>query len=333
MEKVKLYKLHFTSPVHFADASADYDVSLNTISSDTLYSALIACRAKYGLSVDKDILGCTFSSLFPFYQKDKVSNARLFFPKPLSFSPADVDPTNLKKLKKIEWLEQESFVKMLNGENIIDIDNICGAYFVDNDEIDKDFVYSVENTRVKLPMRNYEKDTEPFYMDKVFFKDYSGLFFLAQGEDFGEMEKSLELLKLEGIGTDRNVGNGFFEFDKTVDTEDFTNGLPFGDCKKSDYIVSLSTLIPKDSNTASNLINGDLVAYDLQRRGGWITAPKYSNLRKNVVYSFTAGSVLANAHDSCGNLGHIVDLTPSAINDDNFHVWRDGRAIVLPIKL
>ncbi|KAA6311035.1 hypothetical protein EZS27_037765, partial [termite gut metagenome] len=41
------------------------------------------------------------------------------------------------------------------------------------------------------------------------FKDYSGLFFVVLGDDTSLLDAAMEVLQHEGIGTDRNVGNGF----------------------------------------------------------------------------------------------------------------------------
>jgi CRISPR-associated protein Csm4 len=63
--------------------------------------------------------------------------------------------------------------------------------------------------------RDHCTDSEPYYVDKIFFHKNAGLFFLVEAE-----EKTLEMLKAamrllsdNGIGTDRNVGNGQFEAD------------------------------------------------------------------------------------------------------------------------
>ena len=339
--EVRLYKLHFTTPVHFGNARADYDVSLTTIPSDSLYAALIACRAKYGKSLpnDKDRdFGFILSSTFPFYQENEKSNARLFFPRPLSLTLEDDNLDYRKKIKKVEWLEKESFKKAIVGEDLIDKpskvrNNVCGKYFVDKERIDKDFVYSEECPRVKVNKRNFDEDAEPFYIDKVYFKDYSGLFFLAKGDkdSFEILEESLQLLKMEGIGTDRNVGNGFFEFYPEKDVVDFSNELPFAENEYSEYLLSLSSLIPKDKTMVEKLIAGDKISYNLHRNGGWIAVPEHSKLRKNVIYSFTSGSVFSNPHEN--SIGRIEELKPTVIKDEKFHVWRNGKSIFLPIKL
>lgn len=65
--------------------------------------------------------------------------------------------------------------------------------------------------------RNGEEDAKPFYMERIFFKDYSGLYFIVHG-DTSIIENALDLLQTEGIGTDRNVGNGFLNMKRLYRT-------------------------------------------------------------------------------------------------------------------
>ena len=80
------------------------------------------------------------------------------------------------------------------------------------------------------------------------------------------------------------------------------------------------------------LFASDEIAYELTRRGGWITSMPHHQLRKNAIYAFMPGSVFNRPQgDTCGA---IVDLAPAIVKNskDSHPVWRDGRAILLPIK-
>ncbi len=329
-QQFKIYKLHFTSPLHLGDSRDDYSVSLKTINSDTMYAALISCLAKLGKEIPQDgDLGCTISNLFPFYQKEKKSNAVFFFPKPLkqTLPSSDKATEERKKIKKVTWLDEKYFSKILNGEQLFDdnaIDkSIKGIYMTDK-EIDKGFMSSQVSSRVTVS-RNGQEDAKPFHMDRVIFKDYSGFFFLAEG-DTSSLDKALALLQSEGIGTDRNIGNGFFEYEQdSIDIE-------FPD--KAEYAMSLSSFIPETKDQLASMLASKNVAYDFQRRGGWITTPPHNTLRKNVIHSFSAGSVFkseckgVNIHGSVG-----VNLKPDWDSSLNHPVWRCGRALFLPIKV
>lgn len=155
-------------------------------------------------------------------------------------------------------------------------------------------------------------------MDRVCFEGDSGLFFIAEG-DTTMIDKALPLLALEGIGTDRNVGNGFFEYDRDI----LSVSLPHD----AEYGLSLSTFIPESKEQLTTLLSNHS-SYELQRRGGWITTAPYNSIRKNVIYAFAAGSVFYGIQSGAGR---IVDLAPQGLV--KHPIWRCGKALVLPIKM
>ena len=326
-----IYKLHFTSPLHLGDARDDYGVSLKTIASDTMYAALISCLAKLGEQIPKDgDLGCTISSLFPFYQKDKEDkNAVLFFPKPLkqTLPPSKRVVEERKKIKKVAWLDASYFTEILQGEQLFDEQTIRGnaiqGEFMTDAHIDKDFISSQVSPRVTVS-RDFSEDAKPFYMDRVAFKGYSGLFFIADG-DVSLLEKALNLLQHEGIGTDRNVGNGYFEYSKDKIEIDVPDA--------ADFAMSLSSFVPESKKQLQAMLDSDDIAYDFQRRGGWITTPPNNTLRKNVIYAFTAASVFKCQCDNIETLGRVgINLKPDLPMVEH-PVWRCGRALFLPINV
>ena len=338
MAKFNIYKLHFTAPVHLGDNRDDYGISLKTIQSDTLYAAVVSCLAKMGETIPNDgDLGCTISSLFPFYQKDKDNEAVYFFPKPLkqTLPVGEQMIENAKKIKKVSWLDVDYFQKVINGttlfENVKDLDGIKKEYLT-NETIDEEFIKAQVSPRVTIS-RLGDEDAKPFYMDRVFLKDYSGLYFIIVGNT-ALFEKGMKLLKYEGVGTDRNVGNGYFEYEKkTIEMK-----LP----ANSDNVMSLSMFIPENREMLSSLINGENVAYDFTRRGGWITTPPHNTIRKNYIHTFLPASIFSMQSDSLCIKGKIVDLKPE-ISDEitktkgldklSHPIWRNGKSIFIPIKL
>lgn len=326
-----IYKLHFTSPLHLGDARDDYGISLKSIASDTMYAALISCLAKLGEEIPTDgDLGCTISSLFPFYQKDKEDeNAVLFFPKPLkqTLPPSKKAVEERKKIKKVAWLDTSYFTKILRGEQLFDEQTIGGnaiqGEYMTDAPIDKDFISSQVSPRVTVS-RDFSEDAKPFYMDRVTFKGYSGLFFIADG-DVTRLENALNLLQHEGIGTDRNVGNGYFEYS----TDKIEIDVP----DAADFAMSLSSFVPESKKQLQAMLDSDDVAYDFQRRGGWITTPPNNTLRKNVIYTFTSASVFKHQCDGVETFGRVgIDLKPDLPMVEH-PIWRCGRALFLPINV
>ena len=329
--KLNIYKLHFTTPLHLGDVRDDYGISLKTMASDTMYAALIACLAKIGKPIPNDgDLGCTISSLFPFYQKEKDTDAVLFFPKPLKQYLPDSEKAveERKKVKKVAWLDAQYFSRMLSGNSLFDdntIDKLDGEFLTDKN-INQNFIVSQVSPRVAISRDGHE-DAVPFYMDRIMFKDYSGLFFIAYG-DTALLDQAMQLLQHEGVGTDRNVGNGFFEFETSIVEIDVPND--------SSYAIALSSFIPESKEQLQTMLGDEEVAYDFQRRGGWITTPPHNTLRKNVIHAFTASSVFKMQCKSIETKGKVgVDLKPEISWDEKLDhpVWRCGRALFIPIDV
>lgn len=301
-----VYRLHFTSPLHIGDAREDYGISLKTLSSDTLYAALTATLAKIGDTLPADgNLGCVISSLFPYRKDTRDAVPTYYFPKPLGIRYLkDLKAEDFKKAKKMQWLNLPQFEKALYGQSVEVNEN-------------PDFIKSDVSERVWVS-RDYSEDSKPFYMDRVYFEGESGLFFMAEG-DTAAIDKALPLLALEGIGTDRNVGNGFFEYERDT----LSISLPHD----TGYGISLSTFIPESKEQLTAFLSTHS-SYELQRRGGWITTPPCNSIRKNVIYAFAAGSVFSGIQSGAGK---IVDLAPQGLV---LHpIWRCGKTLVLPIKM
>lgn len=311
------YLLHFPGPLHISNTRDDYGVSLHTISSDTLYAALTATLAKMGKDIPADgDLDCVVSGAFPYYQADATAIPTLFFPKPMAYTIPTTDNTQIKKMKKVAWMDKYYLEQVLNGQELSGADvqlHVNGSYLTNQSF--EPFIDSQVNARVTVSRSG--KDAKPFYMDEVYFKGHSGLFFLAEG-DTSLIDEVLPLLAQEGVGTDRNVGHGYFEYKKEY--------LEIQVPDSSDMGLILSTFIPNDQMQLEKAIDNPHVAYELVRRGGWITSAPYNRLRKNAIYAFAAGSVLSS---DLG--GKIVDLAPKGLI--NHPIWRCGKTIVLPIKL
>ena len=338
MATFKIFKLHFTAPLHISDQHDDLGNSQKIIQSDTLYAALMSCLAKNGEDLPEDgELGFTVSCLFPYFQKDKDSSPVYFLPIPMQYRQADLaDVTKAKTVKKVQWIDSNLYSSVLSGESLFDgtdnyIPYIQGNYLTTYElpeDINggKEFVRSEVSQRVTLMSRTGEEDAKPFYVDKILFRYDAGLYFIVEG-DTSLLEKALHLLSLEGIGTDRNVGYGFFEY--TADT--LSIDLP----KEANHQLSLSLLIPESKEQLEMLLNSECVAYDFVRRGGWITTYPYMTLRKNAIYGFVPGSVFRKDEgESATVIGKIVDLKPETVDVEiTHHVWRNGKAIMLPIEL
>ena len=337
MATYQIYKLQFTSPLHISNLHEDESVSQTTIMSDTLYAALTSCIAKTGKPIpDNGDLGFTVSSLFPYYQKEENSKPVFFLPLPLHFRQVQLsDVTKAKSVKKVKWVDVSLYGDVLSGDRFFDrvdsLSDIKESYLTretlaEDADGSKEFVRSEVSQRVMLESRTGEEDAKPYYVDKIVFKGCSGLYFIVEG-DTELLDSALQLLSLEGIGTDRNVGFGLFRYSK----DHIEINLP----QKADHQIALSLLIPESEEQLKQLMDSDQLAYDFTRRGGWITTYPYNTLRKNAIYGFLPGSVFkALSNDECPPVGKIVCLSPDAGDMTLEHpIWRCGRSVMLPIKL
>lgn len=333
----KIFKLHFTSPLHIADRHEDESNSMKTIQSDTLYAALISCLAKTGVAMPEDgDLGFTISTLFPYFQRGKDDNPIYFLPMPMQASLSELaDVSMAKKVKRIQWIDSELYTNVLTGDRLFDgsdkyIPYIQESYLTkralpEDTNGSKEFVMSEVSQRVTLNSRTGDEDAKPYYVDKVIFRYESGLYFIAEG-DTELLEKALNLLAIEGVGTDRNVGFGFFEYT----SDSLCLNIP----EDADHQIALSLLIPESKEQLGELLASDNVAYDFTRRGGWITTYPFTTLRKNAIYGFLPGSVFFKTNEPSHIIGKIVDLRPKIGELTPDHpVWRCGKSIMVPIKL
>ena len=338
MATFKIYKLHFTAPLHISDQHEDDSSSLKTIHSDTLYAALTSCLAKTGYSIPPDgDLGFTVSSLFPYYQHFPDSHPVFFLPMPLRSTQMELrDVSKAKKVKKVQWVDSNLYGDILAGTSFLtDADQmipyIQEVYLTKETlPVDADgsceFMKSEISQRVTLKSRTGDEDAKPYYVDKIIFRHHAGLYFLAEG-DTALLDMALRILSVEGIGTDRNVGFGFFDFS----ADSITLDLP----QKADHQLALSLLIPSSEEDLNQLLSSDRVAYDFTRRGGWITTYPYTTLRKCAIYGFLPGSVFhKDSEQDCKPIGKIACLTPQVGEMTPDHsIWRCGKSIMLPIKL
>lgn len=337
MATYKIYKLHFTSPLHIADRHEDGSSSLKTIQSDTLYAALTSCLAKTGAAIPDDgDLGFTVSSMFPYYQRGHDGKPVYFLPMPMQASmPELTDISMAKKVKKIQWVDAALYAKLLSGESLFDgtdryLPYIQESYLTETElaaDVNgvREYVRSEVSQRVTLQSRTGEEDAKPYYVDKILFRYESGLYFLAEG-DTSILDQALRVLAAEGIGTDRNVGFGFFDFSE----DSLTLDVP----RDANHQVALSLFIPETKEQLRDLTASDAVAYDFARRGGWITTYPFTTLRKNAIYGFLPGSVFAiPRQQKATTIGRLVNLKPEIGDLTPDHpVWRNGKAIMLPIK-
>jgi CRISPR type III-A-associated RAMP protein Csm4 len=265
--------------------------------------------------------GFTLSSAFPFVEKEGERSH--FFPRPkCRFDLNQEDVNTRKTVKKIKWLDQHYFERVIANKQITLPSSLSGSgqYLSTIDRIDKDFIVKDLLQRVAVS-RNIDgiEDARPFYMERIFYNN-AGLFFMIQDDEQSKVEEALEFLQYEGFGTDRTVGNGFFELQKgEIELEVPTD---------TELSTNLSLFTPESAQTLEELSDHDSAAYDFVRRGGWITTDGLIGKEKKSVLMFTEGSVW-KTRDLTAGLSNI-NLKPSSVN--SHPIWRSGKSLFIPIR-
>ena len=319
--RYKIVKLCNLSPLHIGTGHDDYSTSSYELPSDTLSAALVAIKAQLAGTIDAQAFLESFaiSSAFPFVDK------QLFFPKPMGrivVQGCDEEQIR-KKLKKIKYIEQSQWDKMIRGKALDINENQLSGEFLLGKESDhhKPYAYQV-NQRVAVSRDG--GDATPFYFKWQYHSPDAGLFCLIDcSEDtFAEIKKLFELLGETGIGSSKSVGGGKFEI--------AADEIELPEIQDADSTLLLSHYIP----TKEELENIDLEAsqYEITLRSGYMAGSSvqaFQHLLKKSVYMIKTGSLISGVHTLKGK---IADVTPNW-NDQRIHpTLRSGCPIVLPIK-
>lgn len=327
MREFCVIKLHSLTPIHIGTGRDSYDTSSNTIHSDMLMGALASLWVQSnGANGIKGFLeSFQVSSCFPFFE-DKY-----FLPKPMgriNLNYSNLDPIQQyelnKSIKKVRYITLHLWEKLINGESLEVQENHIKGIFLSDDKLDNGNVTKSEvEQRVSVPVI-YTKDPVPFYFERTFFHDNAGLYCFLETSDNTRKNEVISLFRLlgeNGIGTDKNVGNGLFKVaESTIRVH-----VP-----ASEKSILLSLYIPNEEEMDNLMLKPS--KYELVLRGGYMAGSEkeeFRHLKKKSIYAFKEGSWF---HSSSPK-GKIVNLKPEW-NDNEMHdVWRDGRAFYIPVKL
>jgi CRISPR-associated protein Csm4 len=342
MPKYKIIRLqNFKGGLHLARGLTNsYDKSLETLHSDTIKSAIFVSALQLFSEIGEEGDDRAYEAGKAFLGKFKVSSAFPFvgedyyFPTPELPNPYKFDKdTKLseKDKKKVIFIHQDLFSEYIKDVNAFRFtaDQLKSDKVLTTKKY-KEIIKSETYQHVSIP-RNYGTDSTPYYVDKMYFQENTGLFFLLEVTDKNDTETlpklkaALKLLADSGIGTDRNSGNG--QFDVAYDD------LTFDEPTNATHDLSLSLYCPKKEEIEGKIIHQSY--YELVKRGGYISSPEsedHLTIRKRSIHFFTAGSVFPKFDDGKERQGKVVNLRPDDVNGLKHPIWRDGQAIFIPIK-
>lgn len=337
-KKYVCYHLNFQTPLHIGNERSDYSSGSAFLSNDALMAAVYFAWAKLGYAswIPSETTSLPFgvSSLFP-YLKEETGEYTYFFPRPLvrvSSNQAELSTVERKKLKKVKWIDKQIFEALLNGNSFNSKpDFIIGDCLPSREtKSKKKVVHSQVVPRSKVS-RTGEEDTVIFYQERFYFREDAGLFFFLDCNDPLWIERftaAMNFLAEEGLGTDRNVGNGKFTVSGPAE-------ISFTVPDKGSYQVNLGLYCPAGKSELIEMFKGEEVGFDWVKRGGWLSEP-YGTWRKKNVFMIREGSCLFRGQDASSGsvIGTQVDLRPTEVEPAISHpIWRYGRTIFLPCKI
>lgn len=321
-------KMNFLDALHIGRGADELDKTATTYGSDALKSALFAIGLPYYPDWVKKsqsfFEGFRISSAFPY------CDDTFLLPKPVRmkfiFSGTD-EMGEAKKAKKISYIALGLFEKWTQkpDEKITVNEAQVGdsSFLFEQGQKGRRFIYTTVQQRVAVSPDG-SSDSKPFYFERMFFAENSGLYFLIEflNEDLKpQLLHALQLLGDAGIGTDRTVGNGQFSAGPLQPIN-----LP--NANRQNLQMALGLYLPTREEIA--VIDLEKSAWGLIKRGGYMAAASEENhrsLRKNSIYFFSEGS----AFNSSKQLkGKIVNLRPQNFMDNTLHpIWRCGMPLFI----
>ncbi len=356
-----IIKLQFIEPIALSsERDDDYLKDVNFIPSDTLKAALASAFAE--LSNNQNEINnfnekIIVSSAFPFI------NNLYFFPKPLisiqnffnfqntqNNNHNELDLKFRKKIKKVKFIEKSILEKIIAGDklNFNEVINFNNFELIalNNTESNNNYpqkIYVSETIeRVRLGCKPYleissSEKGDPYYFTRTHFyqskKIKTGLWFIwvslnPENNIKEQFFNALELLKNNGIGADKNIGHGKFEFEKATIQINYPSEYTYP--SKYTHFINLSKFIPTPDEFKNLFLKE--CKYNLSLRGGYIAGASDHSKRhwiRKYTWMFDEGSILKFNNYSPNN--NVIGQNTKVL-DSPHPVYRDGRTIVLPFK-
>jgi len=289
--------------------------------SDTLWGNLVyAYKLLYGEKAIENLLQnylkgdipFVVSSVFPYeIIKNRSEQIVYYFPKPLlggesikAESPEDM--TIIKEFKSIRFVEKRIFEEYLNGNlndkslfdrfKLFRIEESKKKEDQDENVIKENkfrylknitSIYNLHNSidRMRGSTLEAEGRGQLYWEDEIVLGEEMGLFFLAEvlEQSSKEFESLLRLLSDIGIGGNRSIGKGSFEFE----IDDFRLNIP----SNTNALIALSLYHPSQKELEIISNENTQKFYDINIRIGAVG--KDFNIKfqeKNPVLCFTEGS-------------------------------------------
>lgn len=243
------------------------------------------------------------SSSFPFIKN--ADKSIYFFPRPLlphrSFykiikGTADKplseklkDMVNRKDRKSILYIEQDFFEKILMGEADYEdqeLSTTIPSPALVPESITRNTINRLQGSTLEINGTGQLFTEDHYFVVHTGSKNKSaeaGLFFLAHDNTEGKLEAALRLLSHIGIGGNRSVGKGVFDF--TI------ADVQLNEPQNANALLNLSLYLPAETELNEYKKKPFLMNYELEQRKGFYGMLRNGRYEKNPVVYFKEGSV------------------------------------------
>lgn len=338
---------------HFGRHGVGQEETAITLPSDSLFAALVARLArshgakaaeKFCRPFNEDNPPFVLSSTFP-----RAGNVR-FFPIPLRAKrEANISSVDPKKLKKIEFVSEQIFKKLVAGSALdaLYLEGMClqsGKLLLNTEEFEA-LPVVIKNEYTTLPAAEKNKvkiwdvaqrphvtidrsasTSSIFFIGGVTFGRDCGLWFGARWlQDDAVLKKNFANLLADlaeaGLGAERSAGMGAATITK------MTTPLELPDPLES--WVSLSRYLPQADET--NFLAKKNSAYALKSVGGWLDSPTKQGQRRRMINLLVEGAVIGAKPIRLAP-GQMVDVRPVYETDADpvgHPVYRNGFALAV----
>jgi CRISPR-associated protein Csm4 len=339
----QLVKLDFeNNPVHFGELGIGMEESSERIRSDTLFSAWVSAYARlypdrieglFDRFLKSETPSFQVSSTFVYGQKEDSCTYYLptLLKRPRNYPKDDLKfAKSFRKLKYVplsiwqRWYQGNGFTKQDEDELQTEQGELKTAGTFEYSKIFKN------QTLPKVAVDRIHHGTN-FYQTSFIHFQNGGLYFLfympQQDKDLlKQLQAALHFLGDEGIGGERSSGAGRFK-PTWSDLDRTWNSIVNPALAEPHY--ALISLFWDAPDICYAQIEPETARYQLQERGGWISARSGRQLRRQSVRMFVEGSVFPSQPQ-----GKLAIVTPAELQHKSHHpIYRSGVSLSLPIEI
>jgi CRISPR-associated protein Csm4 len=342
----KLVKLDFqTNPVHFGELGIGMEETSERIHSDTLFSAWFSAYARLYPDDIKALFDrfpidneqpieppFRVSSTFVYGSSDTAADT-YYLPTLLKL-PTGYPHGDLKFAKafrKLKFLPLSIWQRWYQGTGINDGEK--DELLNKNGKLAEagTFKYSKIYSSQTLPKIAVDRihNATNFYQTSFVYFQNGGLYFLfymptPDDDLYRQLQAALNWLGDEGIGGERSSGAGRFRAEWLELTPAWEAVIH---AKIDPPNRALISLFWDHSDVCCSYIEDENTRYQLQERGGWISARSGRQLRRKSVRMFMEGSIFSQP-----DRGRLAVVTPDELKGKNHHpIYRSGVSLSLPI--